>query len=467
MPCTTVALALFNLGHPLPAGVDALPALAAPPYWDDWRPRSIGSLESERYPVACHWVREEDEDRCPAILEQIERAWEVQVEEIGFNAPVPDEDGLLDVYLTREGTSGGAYAYGPSIDAVSGDGKMSTAAYIALDFTISDEEMPGYTVHEFNHVLQYATDFTEPTYMIWESLASAAERWTLPEVDVLAEYAKDFQETPWLGVLGDGNFLWDEYGLWSYYEYGGYVWAFHLDETWGDGQGSGGRDLWAFAAQEGEVNEPDVLDAWDELSGDWREALLDLSLARARMGTERAPEWAPWSGRGFQPAVEAELTATALPATVSPTVGPYETGVVYVRVGDLPAGARLQGQVESEAGVEWGWIFSQGAQAERGRGDRFEVEARGEGEALVGIVNFGAPDFDGDDEIEPAALSLALTVEGAGDGGTDGGGTDGGGTDGGGTEKSGCGCASAGASGGATWLLLGTLVGARRRRART
>ncbi len=450
MLCHTVPLALVSLGQPLPTGLDP----ASPPFSPGWRPESIGFIESEDYPIACHWARAQDEDRCPAILEQIELSWQVQVEQIGFNAPVPDGDGLLDVYLTNEGTGGGAYAYGPSTDAVTGDGQMSTAAYIAIDYSISDAEMPGYTTHEFNHVLQYATDFTEPTYMIWESVASAAERWTIPEMDVYSDYAKDFQKTPWLGILGDGTYLWDEYEIWSYYEYGGYIWAFHLDHAWGDGLGGGGRDLWAMAAQEGNRNDPDVLDAYDELSGDWRQAILDLSIARAQMGTERAPAWAPWSGRGFMPTTSADLGLEELPATHTPEIGAYETGTVYLRLTDIPVGTQLRVELESGSDVEWGWVWVQGSTELSGFGSSFEHSTAEQGDLLLGFVNLGAEGFDGDDAIQAASFTISLsTVEGdGGDEAEDGG-------DGG--EKGGCGCAAPAPMGGL--LLAPLLLWVRRR----
>lgn len=461
MLCHTVPLALFSLGQPLPAGVDPLPALVGAPYWATWRPESLGSIESEEYPVACHWAREQDEDRCPAILEQIELSWRVQVEQIGFNPPVPDDDGVLDVYLTNEGTGGGAYAYGPSTDEVTGDDQMSTAAYIAIDYGISDEEMPGYTTHEFNHVLQYATDFTEPTYMIWESIASAAERWTIPEMDVYSDYAKDFQKTPWLGILGDGTYLWDEYQIWSYYEYGGYVWAFHLDHSWGDGTGGGARDLWAMAAQEGNRNEPDVLDAYDELSGDWRQALLDLSLARAQMGTERAPAWAPWTGRAFMPTTSVDIGADELPTTHTPEIGAYETGTVYLRITDLPVGTTLDVAVESGSDVSWGWVLVQGGTEYSGLGNTAQLTTAEEGDVLLGIVNLGAQGFDGDDTISAARFTVSLSAEGGATG--DGGAGDGGAGDGGaGEEKGGCGCSTPMSGGGI--LVMPLMLWARRRR---
>ena len=489
MLCHTVPFALLNLGQPLPVGMEPPPfALAEPPggggsggsgfsgsgTGEAGRPDSAGFIESDRYPLACHWLEPEDEARCPAILDQLEDAWQIQVEEIGFHAPAPDSDGLVDIYLTNEGTADGAYAYGPPVDSATGDGRMSTAAYIAIDRDIPDDAMPGYTVHEFNHVLQYATDFTEPTYMIWESIASAAERWTYPDMDVLSLYATDFQLAPWMGILGDGYFLWDEYEMWSYYEYGGYVWAFHMDAEWGDGLGSAGRDIWELAAQEGNDNEPDVLDAYDLLTGDWRAALLDLSAERARMGTMLAPDWAPWTGEGYRVAAD-KLTWADLPARITPEVGPYQTGTAYVEITDVPDGATLTWTIESEADVSWGSVAVQGLTEAKVMGTTGSYTAVDAGEVRIGAVNLAAADFDGDDRLYSAAMTLVLDGDAAsGDGGAgDGGAGDGGARDGGAPGDGGAdddegkgGCSSAGGHPALGFLLPGlALLFARRRSA--
>ena len=93
---------------------------------------------------------------------------------------MPDEDGLLDLYFTTEGTGGGAYALGPYEDEDPTDGRMASHAFVAFDPSIPDSRLPSYMAHELQHVLQYASDFTEPSYPVWEGVATAAERWTLP-----------------------------------------------------------------------------------------------------------------------------------------------------------------------------------------------------------------------------------------------------------------------------------------------
>jgi len=514
MICHTVPFVLLQLGHPLPQGVTPLPFDATIPVdvdlppgsgGDGWRPASVGSVDSDVHPVRCHWADDVDADRCAIVLAAAEDAWDAQVTDIGFNAPVEDSDGLVDIYLSSEGTGGGAYTYGPAVDSVTGDGKMSSAAYIAIDPSISDDELDGYVVHEFNHVLQYATDFTEPTYMIWESIASAAERWTYPDpakYEVLSMYAADFQAAPWMGLLGDGYFLWDEYRIWSYYEYGGMVWAFHMDQVYGDGSGSAGAAIWDAAAQEGYTNEPDVLDAYDTVTGDWKAGLLDLSAQRARIGTEFAPDWANWRTDVYQVDLAGTVSWDELPASVTPEIGPYQTGTVYAMVTGVPDGMGIAWAFDSSSAVSWGGVAVQDERDTQTMGISGTFAAHGDGDIRVGAVNFASSDFDADDRIGTADVTIRLTQwtpEGGDTGTTSDGGTtaDGGSTGDGGTSTgdggtstgdggtstdtdtgrppldrnkpdSGKGCSASGAASGLTeaalaWLITMGLVGWRRR----
>ena len=115
------------------------------------------------------------------MLSYAATAWVTQVEELGFQAPVEDPDGYVDLYIF-DYSGGGAYAYCSSWgDDDPNDDLTGCPAYLALDRGITDDEMAIYVAHEFNHVLQYATDYNEPTYPVWEGVASAAEIWTYPK----------------------------------------------------------------------------------------------------------------------------------------------------------------------------------------------------------------------------------------------------------------------------------------------
>lgn len=353
-----------------------------------WLPNSIGHQDSQTHPVRCHYELAEDAGRCAIVLEAVEQAWTAQVDTIGFPAPVPDEDGLLDVYLHKD-PDGGAYAWcGTNPDSDPEDGRSGCAAIIAIDREIPDKILPWYLAHEFNHTLQWATDFNEGTLPVWEGTATAAEPWTDADTfRVDKSYVSDFQSTPWLGLLGDGNFLWDEYELWSYYEYGSALWIQYLDHTYGDGQGSGGRDLWLGLAQEGLPNTPDVLDSVDALSGDWREALMSFSLLRTRVGTSSAPEWASYLGEEGALVPEDRVPFEAM--ALQPAVQPYETGAVYWQLTQVPAGQRIALELVSEKEGEWGLLWATDSEGgwEQGAELVFTAPASEDSTIWIGAVN--------------------------------------------------------------------------------
>ncbi|MCR9165812.1 MAG: hypothetical protein ACE37F_32285 [Nannocystaceae bacterium] len=422
------------------------------PLLDGWRPPSAGFVDSGSHPIRCHWELERDAPRCEIVLRAAERSWDVQVDALGFEAPMPDDDGILDIYLSDDQTGGGAYAYGPSVDEDPDDGKRGCHAYIGIDPSVGDDVLAAYVAHEFSHVLQYATDFTEPTLPLWEGTAHAAEAWTLPGHELDAGNVADFQRTPWMGLLGDGYFLLDAYDLWSYYEYGAVAWILYLDHEHGSGDGSAVAALWRAASQPGPRNEPDVLDAFEEVAGD--DALMAFSAARVAFGTDAAPAWTEALGAMAQLGLEAEVVVGEEPLALTPTVAPYQTGASYWRLLGVPEGATLHLEVEA-SGASFGVLAADDAAVDWAIDDTLEWV--GTSEVVVGAVNLGEPGFDGDDAWRQTAFTLHVWVEEPDptDGETDGPGI--------GAADDGCACSTRG-SGHAAWLLALVLLRIRRRR---
>ena len=426
-----------------------------------WRPTSIGYVDDEEIGARCHWKYEADAVSCDIIFDALADAWRAQVDEIGFAAPIPDDDGLLDVYITDQGTGGGAYTTGSYTDEVADDGRQACAGYIAVDPEVTHIELPTFIAHEFNHVLQMATDFREPTLPMWEGTATEAQHWTYPGSNYGQSDMADFQAAPWLGVLGDGYMLYDDYGLWSYYEYGSEIWIHHLDAVWGDGAGSGARDLWTDAIEDDNVNEPDVLEALGMVAGsDWRDAILQFSAERVRVGTDSAPDWAAMlGGEMIAVAFEAELDASELPAEVVPVVSPYETGAVYVQLSGLGVGQRVRVTLTSDANVNWGQVLVGDSTDEQATGSQVDWQVDSSS-VVLGAVNLGADDFDADNQIAEAPVTISIELSGhdpdtgiAQDTGDDK------------NSGKGCGCAASPRAGSA-WIALLLALPALRRRQR-
>ena len=393
--------------------------LALPTKSMDARPEAIGSVDSAIRPVRCHWEEEAHAGYCDEVLAGIEAAWTAQVDEQGWPEPILDEDGLLDVYISNEG--GTAYAYGPWEDADPDDGRMGTAAYIVIDPEFAEDTDIGWTMlHEFSHVLQYSIDFTETRYVAWEGTATASEWWSDRSLWPLEEYIVDFQSQPWVGLLGDGWMLEEEYGIWSLYEYGAALWLFFLDHRTAYREGTAGRDLWLNGAQEGWDNEPDFVDAMGMEFEDWTDGWLEFVITRAAVGTESTPVWASrYSDPKFGVRVEETIDYADLPVTVTPEYQPVQTGTVYWAVTGVPYGEEIRVDADGDPSVTWAVVAQESGYGSWKESGRLEHKSKG-GEIIVGAVNLGSSGFDSDELIQPAGVSVEIWIadavlDGAGD----------------------------------------------------
>lgn len=413
------------------------------------RPPSVGHVDSETHPVRCHWEHEEHAYQCDEIVPAIEEAWDIQVGELGWPAPIPDENGILDIYVATTDATGGAYTVGPYRDQDWDDGRLGTHAYIAIDPTY-DTWIRWTMLHEFNHVLQFGIDMAEPRYVPWEGTATAAEFWTDPSLTPLPEYIMDFQDAPFTGLLKDGWWLWDEYSIWSYYEYGAVLWLLHLDAWYGDGEGSAGLALWMNGIQDSWTNEPDFIDASGEFTGDWVSAWMDFSVERARVGTADAPDWAlDFVDAEYALGVEDSVDVSELPLDLKPEMLPLQTGAVYAEVTGLTPGQTFTVTHNGDTNVYWGLLVVDGAEGDWVEGDTLTWTAIGPS-VVVGAVNLGSGSFDADERAVGSNLLLQVYLgEGAGGGGLG--------------KAQGCACTAAPRLGGWAWVLLAGLPWIRRR----
>jgi hypothetical protein len=380
------------------------------------RPVDIGWVDDTTHPIRCHWERAEDEDRCAEVLTWASLAWDVQVDTIGFSAPMPDTEGgseALDIYFGVSETSGAGEAWvdcdggdGSCLDSDPADGMAAAPSYVVIDARLEDEQIPGFVVHEFQHTTQYATDWAEPFLVAWEGTAVSCEMWTLPDVAPSADDVADYQATPWMSaVLMDGYWLWDEFGIDSWYEYGSMVWVRWFDARYGSGDGTAAALLWRTMTQEGKAYEPDVLDAWETIAGrPWQDEFLDFAVDRARMGGPEGPEWLAFAGE------QGAVARHAVPARGPVDVEVFPLGAVYFDV-EGPVSVSIDG----DTGVDWAIVFVEDTKSTIVRGT--EGSYSGEGKTTVGIVSLGPPDLDADDEMVAAKASVTITERPCGCGG--------------------------------------------------
>jgi hypothetical protein len=359
-----------------------------------------------------HWNRDDKADEAVIVLAAAEDSWRIQVDEMGFRAPVlPDSlDGPeLDIYIHTSG-GGGAWVDGegwPYIDVTPDDGYNGTPSYMVLSPSIPVDELPSYVAHEFQHVTQYATDFVEPTYPIWEAVATAAEWWTFayPEWDY-AVYS--FQEVPYAPtLLADSYAFYYDFYLGGYYEYGAALWVLHLDQVLRDGTGQSGVDLWQATAQEGLLNDPDPIDAVQTASGQTLGAFLN-GVARTRWLTG-----ADWDDRGLADAADwgryekvphDDLMLGDLPRDHIFAPAPMITGQAFVEVdvsgGTGPLVVSTDSRMGNDSGLLLLWWAADGTVGEveaEGATPEVRVDLDGLSRVVVALTNLGPSDFDGDD----------------------------------------------------------------------
>lgn len=376
------------------------------------RPASIDSIVSENFPIRVHWQEESQEAKALLVRDYAELAWQVQVEELGFRAPqLPDSaDGPeLDFYLKDVG-GWAAWASPDSwSDAVEGDGYASVPAYLVIDSNISDDWIGVYTAHEFNHVLQWSMDYNEPTWPIFEAVATAAQAWTLGEAGVWDGEVNTFQEIPWApAILGDSYVLYDATGLGYYYEYGASLWVMHLDQVLGSGDGGAGAALWEATSNEGSDNEPDALDAFESVGGgDLGTAMSGLARTRWLVGDQ-------WDSRGLAeaehwgadrqvPSTALSLVAPAVEHVFVPALQVTGQGFVTVDTSSLEGEVTISVSSASDLRtslivLKWNESGTVGESSTSGYYPLLNLELAGIERLVLGVSNLGPTDFDGDQD---------------------------------------------------------------------
>ena len=188
------------------------PNAPPPPGGEIGRPDSVGHIDDPTTGVRCHWDRDSYESLCDEVLELMQDVWAAQVDGLDWPEPYPDEglggtDGV-DFYMSHDGEYGAyticEYDGWCLRDADPTDGRAGCAANVVIDPRGLNDDLAGFVAHEFNHVLQFAVDFNEPSLPPWEGAAVQAEEQTWAGTGSWKLYGKWYQDTPWAGLLNDG-----------------------------------------------------------------------------------------------------------------------------------------------------------------------------------------------------------------------------------------------------------------------
>ncbi len=221
------------------------------------RPSKSMVLRSADGRASVHWnPAEATQSHAALALQLLDDALRVEVDDMGWPAPIPDRDyggdSGVDLYFDPQ-PDGSAYTAPDTEDPdLNRDSNM---AYIVLDTEISDEEMPYFIFHELNHVLQFGADAAEADGF-FEASASFMEYVTQPEAVIRTDYLPAFQGAP--------SDAMDDYTHTDSYEYGYALFLFFISQRYFNGSPDIVRDLWVDSTQlstgDVYVNEPDYLD---------------------------------------------------------------------------------------------------------------------------------------------------------------------------------------------------------------
>ncbi len=207
-------------------------------------------------PLVVHYSRHSDAEKAREVLAILESSWEIQVDAVGFAAPLPDggqcgPDNHYDVFLWR-GLDG---AFVESIADYPATAHDDVTSYIAINpFVPVDRQFVDTTLaHEFNHALQASDDWWESA-AIFEMTATYAEALVFPDQDDWFFTIEDFQARPEWSLFYD-----DGYQTW--YMYGAAMFLHFLEQRYYDGDASFVARIWRESRSEPAIGHPDYIDA--------------------------------------------------------------------------------------------------------------------------------------------------------------------------------------------------------------
>ncbi len=226
------------------------------------RPPEVGFLDSESLPIRVHYSEGVTVDYARQILGYAEDSWRAEFEVMGFLPPHADggEGGsdAFDFYIVttlQPGIGGytsfsGFFSPTPRADAY---------GYTVLAHDLKAPYIRGVVAHELSHGSQMAYDWWEHVSAMEGSATWIIEH-VFPDEDFYWRYFVYYNRKPWQAL----NFI----SLADPYQYGSGMFLMFLDEHYGDGTGAFVRRIWEYSVQDDYNNEPDYLDAIDQLLAD-------------------------------------------------------------------------------------------------------------------------------------------------------------------------------------------------------
>jgi len=209
---------------------------------NDWRPPSIGSFDSAKVPITVHWQKGVKEEYAKQILTYAEDAWDVEVNQMKFRAPLPDHgiggSDNLDIYVvtTLPHGVGGYTGFSDFADAT----QKTVYGYINISNILEPAYIRGVVAHEFFHTIQMAYTWWEEAPLL-EGTATWVVDHVVPDEKFYWHYFPYFNSKPYHSL----NFTSQA----DAYQYGNALWFTYLDEHLGRGDGTVVRQLFETLAK--------------------------------------------------------------------------------------------------------------------------------------------------------------------------------------------------------------------------
>jgi hypothetical protein len=214
------------------------------------------SLSSSSRPFTVHYPRQNRADTAVEMVRLLEESWTIQIDTIGFAAPLSDggacgPDGNLDVFIWPG--IGGAYVADVAANPLTPYEDVST--YMAFDPSGSSGGalLNTFMAHEFNHVVQASDDWAESAQH-YEAGATFAEALVYPDdTDWYFEMA-DFQDNP------QWSLFYDDFGA-TWYTYAAAMYLHYLYEKLYPGDPGFYARIWRATRSDVGADRPDYFDA--------------------------------------------------------------------------------------------------------------------------------------------------------------------------------------------------------------
>ena len=160
-----------------------------------------------------------DEAKALEMLGILEVSWTVQIDTLGFSAPLDDggecgPDGRYDVFIWRG--IDGAFVDAIAENPLTPHDDYTTYMAISIAGSTGQGLLDTTLAHEFNHAAQASDDWWESA-LFFEMTATFVEALTYPQEDDYFFTLKDFQRRPeWSIFYVDNYATWHMYGAAMY-----------------------------------------------------------------------------------------------------------------------------------------------------------------------------------------------------------------------------------------------------------